>query len=120
MATRMRNIPERGVLRTVNPQTYTGLIETAGNKTYTICISPSVPLLVNSFTVKLLSGTCTIAVQIAGVTITGLSAIAATNVVQTVAASALNFCTSGAALTFIVSANAAALDLAYALNYTER
>jgi hypothetical protein len=120
MATRFRNIPERGVLRTVNPQTYQGLIEVAANKLYIINIAIPVPLLVNSFTVKTLSGTCTLAVQIAGVSITGLSALAVTSVIQTVAATALNFATSGVILSMTVSANAAALDLAYALNFSER
>jgi len=87
------------------------------NKTYTL--SPSaVGGIITGISVLTASGTCNVAIQIAGVTVTGLSAVAASSTLNTATATALNVVTGGSKITMVVSGNSSATDVSYSLKIT--
>ena len=94
---------------------FNGLVQFPDNLTYTLILSAKTALTINNITVKTDSGTCTLAVTIDGVNVTGLGAISVTNVEQTVNATALNSVAVGQTVAITVSANAAAANLAFSI-----
>ena len=95
-----------------------GLIETPTAKTYTIVIKSNFSFTLNDITVKLASGTCTMAVKIDGVDVTSLSAISVTNGEQTVTASGANAAAAGTDLTLVLSAISSPVDLSFNIKTT--
>lgn len=89
-----------------------------GNRTYTIDLSAPFAYTINTLVTQLTAGTLTLAVQIGGVNVTGMSAIAATTTLTTSTATAANTVAAGAKVTFVVSSVAGASELAFALKYT--
>lgn len=67
---------------------------------------------------KTASGTLTLAVQVNGVSVTGLSALAVTSTPQDVTASAANAVAVGDRITLVISATSGANDLEYTLKGT--
>lgn len=96
-----------------------GFIEVPTNKSYTVMAAAKVPFTINNLTIKTSGGTCTVAVAINGVNVTGLGALAVTSTVQTVNATALNTVALANKITFTVSANAAAANLEFSMQYTQ-
>lgn len=70
------------------------------------------------FGLKTSSGTVTAEVQIDGVAVTGLSAIAVTSVAQDVLATALRSIAVGSRVTLVLSANAAGANLEFTMGVT--
>lgn len=95
-----------------------GFIEVPSNKTYVLMASAEINSTINNIRIGTLSGTCTVAIQINGVSVTGLGAIAVTSTEQTVNATALRTLVVGNRLTMVVTANAASADLEFSLLYT--
>jgi hypothetical protein len=62
-----------------------------------------------------LSGTCTWAIQIDGVSVTGLSAVSVSSVEQLVTALGANTVTTGQRVTIVSSSNSAALDVEFTI-----
>lgn len=91
-----------------------GLIETVANKTYPL-FTPANNYKIQSLRLDTLSGTCTVAIQIDGVNVTGLSAIAVTSTTQLVSATAANTVTAGQRVTMVVTGNSTALDLEFTM-----
>jgi hypothetical protein len=87
-------------------------IQGATNKTYPLISKKIYPGTVNGvYGIKTGSGTCTVAFQINGVNITGLSAVSVTTTAQDVTASALNTMAAGDRLTIVVSSASSPVDL---------
>lgn len=86
-------------------------IEAPTNKTYSW--SGYVPdgFTINTLYAKTSSGTCTVNVQIGGVSVTGLSAVAVSSVASNTAATAANVLAVGNRLTVIVTAASSPVDL---------
>jgi len=91
-----------------------GFIESPKDKTYPI-IQPTQSYVIQSLRIKTLSGTCTVAIQIDDVSVTGLGAVAVTSSSQLISATALNAISSGNRVTLVISANATAVDLEFTL-----
>jgi hypothetical protein len=94
-------------------------IETPSNKT--IYIIPSAIYAATINTIKGIqtdSGTITVAVNINGTPVTGLSAIAVTSTPQNVTATAANTIAVGDVVTVVLSANASATNLRFSMEAT--
>ncbi len=109
---------ERAIKRVLGKDAgYVGLVETAADKTYPIDIYVPTNKIITGVAFKTLSGTITAKLQKNGVDITGLTAIAVTNVRAvtnpTAPYNGTNSLVAGDVLTIITSGNAAALDLAF-------
>ena len=101
-----------------NVNQISGELTAPGNRTYTIDLSAPFAYTINSLVTQLTAGTCTVAVQIGGTNVTGLSAVAATTTLATTNATAANAVAANAKVTFVVSSVAGASELAFALRYT--
>jgi hypothetical protein len=94
-------------------------IQGATNKTYPIISKKIYAGTVNGiYGLKTSSGTCTVAIQINGTNVTGLSSINVTSVAQDVAASALNAMVAGDRLTIVITSASAPVDLEGTLKIT--
>ncbi len=94
------------------------MIEAPTAKTYTIILQSEVAYTVNEVICQTTSGTCTVAFQIGGVNITGLSAVAVTSTPATTTATAANSIAAGATLTAVVTVPVAAVDLVFTVKAT--
>jgi hypothetical protein len=94
-------------------------LEGATNKTYPI-ISKKVyaETLTKVWGLKTTSGTCTVAIQINGTNVTGLSALSVTSTAQDVVASAANAMVAGDRMTIVITSAAAPVDLECTLEFT--
>lgn len=101
------NIPESSI-------PFGGFIESPQDKTYPL-FQPDQDYIIQSFRVKTLSGTCTVAIQINGVAVTGLSAVAVTPTAQFINVTALNTIANGSRVTLVVTDNSGAEDLEFTL-----
>lgn len=95
-----------------------GMIESPQNKTYTLIPGVVSNLTVNTLEIYTVSGTCTAALKINGVSITGLSAVAVTSTPQEPVATALNAAAPGDILTLVITSNATSVDLVFRVKYT--
>lgn len=64
------------------------------------------------------SGTCTVAIQINGTNVTGLSALSVSSVAQDVSASAANTVAVGGRVTLVITANSSGANLEFTLKRT--
>lgn len=87
------------------------LIEVASNKDYPLVLSASERLVVDNLVIKTTSGSCTVALKIDGVAVTGLSAVSVTSTESTTHATAACVLSPGETLTLTVSSNSAAVNL---------
>lgn len=94
-----------------------GQIELAQNKVYTLDLYAIDERDISFVVIKTTSGTCTAAVKIDGVSITGMSAISVTSVESIANASALNSMASGQTLTLEISNASSPADLVFTLKY---
>ncbi len=92
----------------IHPQDYTYVLDEASAFAQTI----------NTLSIKTSSGTCTVAIQINGVSVTGLSAVAASSVQAVATASALNTVAANDRITLVVSSNSFGVDLSFTLKTT--
>lgn len=95
-----------------------GELTAPGNRTYTIDLSAPFAYTINTLVTQLTAGTCTVAVQIGGVNVTGLSAVAATTTLTTSTATAANTVAANAKVTFVITNVTGASELAFALKFT--
>ncbi|MFM1842166.1 MAG: hypothetical protein RLZZ490_902 [Cyanobacteriota bacterium] len=91
-----------------------GFIETIANKTYPL-FKPDRSYKILSLRVKSGSGTCTWAIQINGVNVTGLSAVSVSSTEQLVTATAANVVASGQRVTIVSTANSSAVDVEFTI-----
>jgi hypothetical protein len=91
-----------------------GFIESPQDKTYTL-FQPTETYTIQSLRIKSASGTCTVAIQVNGVAVTGLSAVAVTATSQLVNATALNAIPVNGRVTMVVSANSSTVDLEFTI-----
>lgn len=96
-----------------------GQILNVENRTYVPTYSASEARTLTTLAVVLESGTCTLNVQIDGVTVTGLSALAITATPQVFTATALRSVPSSGKITAIVSAQTGASNLQFSLKYSK-
>lgn len=87
-------------------------------RTYTIDLSANEAYTINNAIAKTLAGTCTVAVQINGSSVTGLSAIAVTTTRATSTATASNTVAAAGTVTIVVSSISGADGLALKINRT--
>jgi hypothetical protein len=95
-----------------------GEIGTPSNKTYTLELSAPFPYTITALYVQTSAGTATVAIQINGTNVTGLTGIAVSTSLNGGSALSANTVTLSNKVTMIVSAVSSAADLAYALRYT--
>lgn len=95
-----------------------GEIVSPEDETYTPDPSSIENRTIESLYIKTRSGSCTVAIQINGVSITGLSAVAVSATPQEVAATALRTMVVGDALTLVVSSSSAPTKLVFRIKYT--
>ena len=92
------------------PATSMGVfIESPTNKTYTLDLDAPSAYTVIKLSIKTVSGTCTVALQRNGTSITGATAVSVSSTLATATLSTA--CVAGDTLTMVVSANASAADL---------
>lgn len=94
---------------------YHGLIEVPTNKTYVIVLYCDTAGTITAFTHKTASGTLTANVQINGVSVTGLSAVAVSNVETTTNPSGGNTYAVGDTIQIVVTAASSPLDFQFSL-----
>lgn len=95
-----------------------GELTAPGNRSYIIELSAPFSYTINSLVTQLTAGTCTVAVQIGGTNVTGLSAVAATTTLATTNASAANSVAANAKVTLVISSVSGASELAFSVRYT--
>lgn len=109
------------------PTSYTGLVEeidfednnsSIAATTYTISPSSAYGYTINTLKVICTSGTCTAAIKINGVAVTGISAVSVSNVIATGTATALNTVAVGDVVTFVTSSNSSLIDIKAAIKIT--
>lgn len=88
-------------------------IEAPTAKTYTICQHATTTGTIQNLIAKLASGTCTLAVKINGVDVTGLAAVAVTSTESTTAATAANSVAVGDTITVVASSISSPADLSF-------
>lgn len=91
-----------------------GFIEKIEDKTYPL-FKPDRSYLIKSLRVKSDSGTCTWAVQIDGVNVTGLNAVSVSSAEQFISATGANIINSGDRVTVVSTANNEALNIEFTL-----
>jgi hypothetical protein len=91
-----------------------GFIEVNANRTYPL-FTPDRSYKIVSLRVNSGAGTCTWAVQIAGVNVTGLNAVSVSSTPQVVNATAANIISANQRVTIVSSDNNAALDVEFTL-----
>jgi hypothetical protein len=91
-----------------------GFIETIADKTYPL-FKPDRNYMLKSLRVKSDSGTCTWAVQIGGVDVTGLSAVSVSSVEQLVSATGANTINAGSRVTIVSTNNSSAVDVEFTI-----
>lgn len=94
-----------------------GQVESPNNKTYTLDLYSIEARIIDSITLKTVSGTLTAAVRIDGVAITGLSSISVSSTETTALATALNNMAIGQTLDLVVSGITSPVDLVFTLKY---
>lgn len=95
-----------------------GQIEVPGNKTYFLMLKSPFGYTINEFTRQTSSGTATVAIEIEGTGVTGLTALGATTSKASSNATAANTVLEGDEVTLVISSVVAALDLSFTLKYT--
>jgi hypothetical protein len=95
-----------------------GQIAAPTNRTYTIDLSAPYGYVINSLVTQTAAGTATVAIQINGTNVTGLSAVAVGTTLATTNATAANTVTAGQKVTMVVSAASGITELSYALRFT--
>ena len=93
-----------------------GMIENPGAKTYRLDLRADYPYEIDGFRAQLTGGTITAAVQINGVAVTGLSAMALTTSLQSFTATAANAVAVGDFVDLVLSADATSGDLYFSLH----
>lgn len=94
-----------------------GQIEAAQIKTYTLDQSAIDARTLQTIALKTLSGTATITIKIDGISITGMTNIAVSNVETVATASAFNSVAVGQTIDLVVTAVATPIDLVFTLKY---
>lgn len=95
-----------------------GELTAPGNRSYTIDLSAPYAYTIDSLVTQTTAGTATVAVQIGGTNVTGLSAVSVGTTLATTTATAARSVAANAKVTFVVSAVAGASELAFALRCT--
>jgi hypothetical protein len=96
----------------------TGFIETPLSKTYTLDQSASYAYTINTIALATSAGTATVAVQINGSNVTGMSAISVSSTPTTATASAANSVAPGDKVTMVVTSPSSAANMAFTEKYT--
>lgn len=91
-----------------------GFIEAIADKTYPL-FKPDRSYLLKSLRVKSDSGTCTWAIQIGGVDVTGLGAVSVSSVEQLVSATGANTINAGSRVTIVSTNNSSAVDVEFTI-----
>lgn len=111
---------QTSILRTLGEDGISGEVVTPVNGTLSVFISVPFPCVITGLSAKTASGTLTAAVQVNGVSVAGLTAVAVTSVQSNTSAtpgSTTAQLATGQALTIVVSAVAAAANFAYVVKY---
>lgn len=95
-----------------------GHIETVADKTYTLDLKAPFAYTINSLAAKTASGTVTVKLTIDGVNVTGITALAVSNVEDFDDATANNTVAVGQTVALVASSNSSALDLAFTVKAT--
>ncbi len=95
-----------------------GTIRAPEDSTYTLIQSIPYGCTINDIRIATDGGTCTVAIQINGVDVTGLAALSVTSTPQTVSASAANVLALTNKLTMVVSATSSATNLSFTIKTT--
>jgi hypothetical protein len=80
-----------------------GSIAQANAGTYTLDLTATEGYVINTISAQLSSGSCTLALQIAGTNVTGISAVSVGTTLTTATATAANTVTSGQKVTLVIS-----------------
>lgn len=96
----------------------TSFIEGPEDKTYVLDEKAAFAYTIDSLSAKLGAGTANLAIQINGVSVTGLSALAASTSQASASATAARSVAPGDRVTLVVSSTSGASDLALTLKYT--
>lgn len=91
-----------------------GFIESIADKTYPL-FKPDRSYLLKSLRVKSDSGTCTWAIQIGGVDVTGLGAVSVSSVEQLVSATGANTVNAGDRVAIVSTNNSSAIDVEFTI-----
>lgn len=95
-----------------------GMIETAANKTYVLDQKAAFNYTINTLDIASSAGTVTAKVQIAGVDVTGISAVSVSSTPATGTATAANSVTAGNKVTMVFSSNSSAVNVGFTLKIT--
>jgi hypothetical protein len=107
-----------GVAGTGPMEPYAWFIEVPVNKTYVVDVACPVAFTINTLTTQLVSGTCTCALYIDGVVVTGISSHSATASVVTSTATAANVTSINSKVTLVITSVSSAVDLALTMKVT--
>ncbi len=99
-------------------QSWSGMIETPTDKSYTLDLYAAFAGTINSLKVITVSGTCTVAIKINGTSVTGISAVSASSTIATGTASTANTFEIGDKVTLVISSNSSSADLQFTLKYS--
>lgn len=92
-----------------------GMMESPSNKTYTLDQHASFAYTITNLDIKTVSGTCTVAININGTPVTGLSSLSVSSVEQNATATAANTVAAGAIVTLAVSSASSPADMSFTL-----
>lgn len=102
-----------GVMALVN--SISGFVEAGSDKTYVLDEYAKFAYNIDDITIKLASGTVTVAIKINGTNVTGLSAIAATSTQATSTATAARTVNVGDKVTMVWSSSSTPVDLGFTM-----
>jgi hypothetical protein len=106
----------RVVLGVTNVGSYTGQIETAADKTYTLDPGVATDRTITGFYIKTASGTVVVHLKVGTDVVKTLTATASTNNQTSLANTGVS---ANDVLTLVTSSNSSALDVIFAVEYTE-
>ena len=96
-----------------------GEIITVINGTYTLVLDAKMAATINEISLETTAGTCTVAIQINGTNVTGMSAIAVTTTKGTSAATGANTIATSNKVTLVVSSASGATNLKFSMKMTK-
>ena len=94
-------------------------ITALSNRTYTVDLAAPFAYNIDTLVTQTTAGTCTVSVQISGINVTGLNAVAASTTLTITTATAARSVAPNAKVTLVVSAVTGATEMAFALRYTK-
>lgn len=109
---------QSGGYGTLNVQSYSGLIASPADGSYTIDLYSAFASTINTLKIITDSGTATAAVKINSTAVTGISAVSVTSTIATGTASAANTVAAGDKISLVLSSSSSPVNLAFTLKYT--